>query len=111
MRVAMLLLFLCVSCGGLDRHLQMQLQSQSDRLHDDCARGATVDDCAGHRGHLECMLGKVEVLPHESDEEIRFFQTQCRDSRYSVNEFNRSCDEPDLAMSGALTDVCGQYGG
>jgi hypothetical protein len=89
----------------------MQLQSQSDRLHDDCARGATVDDCPGHRAHLVCMLGRVEALPHESDDEIRFFQTQCRDSRYSVNEFNRTCGDPPMEMSPLLDDRCGQYGG
>ena len=102
---------LLAACGGPDRHLQSQLQSQSDRLGDDCARGAAVEDCPGHRAHLECMLAKVDALPHETDAEIRAFVVQCRDSRYSVNEYNRTCGEPKVILSPALDDVCAQNGG
>ena len=110
MRMILVGLFF-LGCGGPDTHLQSQLQSQSDRLHDDCQRGASVEDCPGHRGHLLCMLEKVEALAHETPEEIRAFVVQCRDSRYSVNEYNRSCGEPAVALPPALDDVCAQNGG
>lgn len=109
--VPFFLLALFLSCGGPDRHLGMQLQGQSDRLRDDCPRGASVGDCPGHRTHLECMLGKVELLPRETPDEVRFFVTQCRDTRYSVNEYNQTCGEPHVVLPAALDDVCGQHGG
>lgn len=105
------LLALLLGCGGVDPHLGRQLQSQSDRLRDDCPRGAAPDDCPGHKRHLECMLERVEAMPRESPEEVRAFVVQCRDSRFSVNEYNRTCGEPHAELPVSLDDVCGQHGG